>query len=306
MAYYSSSVSLAPMSSPYSVVFLALCVVFNLQTASEDSSFCATCGEVSSGLGENSLRFIIHNNLFWRSLMEQHPSTHFTNTHPPLTKQGSLCFAKRDPQIQMGIYCRWMRTRVVQGHTTTTTTTTNNKLYGLSPRANYTDRATTGCRRNDCQLLRTEGVTWSANRLYALANRLCTLVNRLCALVNRLYALVSRLYALVSRLYALVNRLCALVNRLYALVSRLYSLVSRLYALVSRLYALVSRLYSLVSRLYALANRLYSLVSRLYALVSRLYALVSRLYALASRLHALANRLYALVSRLYALVNRLY
>jgi hypothetical protein len=29
-----------------------------------------------------------------------------------------------------------------------------NKLHGLSPRANYTDRATAACRRSDCQLLR--------------------------------------------------------------------------------------------------------------------------------------------------------
>jgi hypothetical protein len=36
------------------------------------------------------------------------------------------------------------------------------KLHGLSPRANYTDRATAACRRNDCQLLRIEGATWSA------------------------------------------------------------------------------------------------------------------------------------------------
>jgi hypothetical protein len=35
-------------------------------------------------------------------------------------------------------------------------------LHDLSPRANYTDRATTACRRNDCQLLRIEGATWSA------------------------------------------------------------------------------------------------------------------------------------------------
>jgi hypothetical protein len=28
------------------------------------------------------------------------------------------------------------------------------KLHGLSPRANYTDRATADCRRSDCQLLR--------------------------------------------------------------------------------------------------------------------------------------------------------
>jgi hypothetical protein len=38
-------------------------------------------------------------------------------------------------------------------------------LYGLSPRANYTDRATAACRRSDCQLLRIEGATWSAWRI---------------------------------------------------------------------------------------------------------------------------------------------
>jgi hypothetical protein len=36
------------------------------------------------------------------------------------------------------------------------------KLQGLSPRANYTDRATAACRRRDCQLVRIEGATWSA------------------------------------------------------------------------------------------------------------------------------------------------
>jgi hypothetical protein len=35
------------------------------------------------------------------------------------------------------------------------------KLHGLSPQANYTDRATAACRRSDYQLLRIEGVTWS-------------------------------------------------------------------------------------------------------------------------------------------------
>jgi hypothetical protein len=39
------------------------------------------------------------------------------------------------------------------------------KLHGLSPRANYTDRATAACRRSDCQLLRIEGTTWSAWRI---------------------------------------------------------------------------------------------------------------------------------------------
>jgi hypothetical protein len=36
------------------------------------------------------------------------------------------------------------------------------KLHGLSPRANYTDRATAASRRSDCQLVRIEGATWSA------------------------------------------------------------------------------------------------------------------------------------------------
>jgi hypothetical protein len=39
------------------------------------------------------------------------------------------------------------------------------KLHGLSPRENYTDRATAACRRSDCQLLRIEGTTWSAWRI---------------------------------------------------------------------------------------------------------------------------------------------
>jgi hypothetical protein len=36
------------------------------------------------------------------------------------------------------------------------------KLHGLSPRANCTDRATAACRRSECQILRIEGATWSA------------------------------------------------------------------------------------------------------------------------------------------------
>jgi hypothetical protein len=39
------------------------------------------------------------------------------------------------------------------------------KHPGLSPRANYTDRATAACRPGDCQLLRIEGATWSAWRI---------------------------------------------------------------------------------------------------------------------------------------------
>jgi hypothetical protein len=43
--------------------------------------------------------------------------------------------------------------------------TKKTKLHGLSPRANYTDRATAACRRSDCQLLRIEGAMWSAWRI---------------------------------------------------------------------------------------------------------------------------------------------
>jgi hypothetical protein len=39
------------------------------------------------------------------------------------------------------------------------------KVHGLSPRANYTNRATATCRRSDCQLLRIKCATWSAWRI---------------------------------------------------------------------------------------------------------------------------------------------
>jgi hypothetical protein len=42
---------------------------------------------------------------------------------------------------------------------------TEYKLHGLSPQANYTDRATAACRRSDCQLVRIEGATWSVWRI---------------------------------------------------------------------------------------------------------------------------------------------
>jgi hypothetical protein len=40
-----------------------------------------------------------------------------------------------------------------------------NKLQGLSPRTNYTDRATAACRQSDCHLLRIEDATWSTWRI---------------------------------------------------------------------------------------------------------------------------------------------
>jgi hypothetical protein len=46
----------------------------------------------------------------------------------------------------------------------------NTKLRGLSLQANYTDRATSACRRSYCQLLRVEGVAWSAQRIPTAVN----------------------------------------------------------------------------------------------------------------------------------------
>jgi hypothetical protein len=46
-------------------------------------------------------------------------------------------------------------------------------LHGLSPRANYTDRATAACRRSGCQLLRIEGATWSAWRVPTAVFSIC-------------------------------------------------------------------------------------------------------------------------------------
>jgi hypothetical protein len=40
-----------------------------------------------------------------------------------------------------------------------------NKLRGLSPQANYIDRAAAACLRSYCQLLRVEGVAWTAQRI---------------------------------------------------------------------------------------------------------------------------------------------
>jgi hypothetical protein len=41
---------------------------------------------------------------------------------------------------------------------------------GFSPQANYTDRAAAACRRTQCQLMRIEGVAWSAHRIPTAVN----------------------------------------------------------------------------------------------------------------------------------------
>jgi hypothetical protein len=65
-------------------------------------------------------------------------------------------------QVQYAEYCLTLLTSTYAcvGHKTKLKLKA--KLHGLSPRANYTDRATAACRRSDCQLLRIEGATWSA------------------------------------------------------------------------------------------------------------------------------------------------
>jgi hypothetical protein len=47
---------------------------------------------------------------------------------------------------------------------------TKTKLRGFGPRANYTDRATAACWRSYCQILRTEGVAWSAQWIPTVVN----------------------------------------------------------------------------------------------------------------------------------------
>jgi hypothetical protein len=44
------------------------------------------------------------------------------------------------------------------------------KLRGFSPQANYTDRAIAACRRSQCQLLRIDGVAWSAQWIPTAVN----------------------------------------------------------------------------------------------------------------------------------------
>jgi hypothetical protein len=46
----------------------------------------------------------------------------------------------------------------------------NTNLMAFSPRANYTDRAATACRRSWCQVLRVKDVAWSAQRIRTAVN----------------------------------------------------------------------------------------------------------------------------------------
>jgi hypothetical protein len=50
------------------------------------------------------------------------------------------------------VACLEVLFEIQSGHCLLTVIKKKNKLHGLSPRANYTDRATAACRRSDCQL----------------------------------------------------------------------------------------------------------------------------------------------------------
>jgi hypothetical protein len=66
-----------------------------------------------------------------------------------------------------------------------------NKLHCLSPRANYTDRATAACRRSDCQLLRIEGKVTEHNVLISSNEYLASSVCYHCYYVIRIFSRTS-------------------------------------------------------------------------------------------------------------------
>jgi hypothetical protein len=51
----------------------------------------------------------------------------------------------------------WLRIRSLVVTATRLSTLQEKKLHGLSPRANYIDRATDACRRSDCQTFADRG-----------------------------------------------------------------------------------------------------------------------------------------------------
>jgi hypothetical protein len=62
------------------------------------------------------------------------------------------------------------RNRALAIHVTCWNKTKKLKTVALRPQANYTDRATAACRRSLCQLLRINGVTWSAQLIPTAVN----------------------------------------------------------------------------------------------------------------------------------------
>jgi hypothetical protein len=71
-------------------------------------------------------------------------------------KDKSKCSLMKPAPATIHHWCKWWEISA---------TSKTNKLHGLSPRANYTDRAIAACRRSDCQLVRIENATWSAWRI---------------------------------------------------------------------------------------------------------------------------------------------
>jgi hypothetical protein len=63
-----------------------------------------------------------------------------------------------------------IRQRLCRQHNNNNNNNNNNKLCGRSRQANYTDRVTVACRRSQCQPLRVEGVTQSAQRIPTAVN----------------------------------------------------------------------------------------------------------------------------------------
>jgi hypothetical protein len=92
----------------------------------------------------------------------------------------SLAIFRRNTQLFSGSYLTTTdplllcyRSYFVYGLADTASVYQNKKLHGLSPRANYTDRATAACRRSDCQLLRDKGchvvsVTDPSGRIFSV------------------------------------------------------------------------------------------------------------------------------------------
>jgi hypothetical protein len=80
-----------------------------------------------------------------------------------------------DPSVRASDESSYLRPRgycdrLINNYSFPKTKRLKTKLRGFSPQENYTDRATAACRRTCCQLLRIEGVAWSAQRIPTAVN----------------------------------------------------------------------------------------------------------------------------------------
>jgi hypothetical protein len=90
----------------------------------------------------------------------------YSNTATRILCENILKIICKTHIFQLGLnFLWWWTVLIILSITDTLAFLQKKKLHGLSPRANYTDRATACCRRSDCQLLRIEGATWSAWRI---------------------------------------------------------------------------------------------------------------------------------------------